>query len=322
MSKDSLINRHRPKSFKDVIGQNSIVASYKNALDDRTSHAFIFTGPAGCGKTTLSRLGAAYIGTRKENLREIAAAVYNGVDHMRELEESVSYRPLTGGTKSLIIDECHTISKAGWDALLKILEEPPEWVYWFFCTTNIARIPDTIKSRCTVYTLKQVPFSDLFDFLAEIVEIEEFKTPRQIIELCVRNSDGSPRKALSNLSACYAAEDRAEAVTLIANNEVAEAGAAFQLARALSQNQSWKNIQPLLLKVAEEENFNPESVRHVIRAYFTKIIMGTKDDIPDENTVCYALSVLDNFLEMFHTNDGMSPVVRAVGRIVFGGRIS
>jgi replication-associated recombination protein RarA len=322
MSKESLINKYRPKTFKQIIGQNAVVASFKSALDERTSHAFIFTGPAGTGKTSLARIGAAYAGTDRSGLREISAAVYNGVDNMRELEELVAYRPLTGSTKSFIIDECQQISKAGWDALLKILEEPPSWMNWFFCTTNFNRLPETIKQRCTTYILKQVPFSELFDFLCDIVEREKCNTPRQIIELCAKNSLGSPRKALINLSACRDARDRAEALELIINTEVVEAGPEFNLARALAQRFKWNKIQPLLLKLSEDENINPETVRHTVRAYFTKMALGTERELPDEKTVCFALSILDNFLEPFDSTNGISPVVAAVGRCLFSGTYS
>lgn len=317
MSNESLIVKYRPKNFGEVIGQDKIVKSFQRALDEYTSHAFCFTGPSGTGKTTLARIGAAYVGTEPKSLKEIAAAVHNGVDDMRALEDELSHRPLYGSVKSIIVDECHMLSRAAWNSILKLVEEPPEWVYWFFCTTEPNRVIDTIKQRCTFYTLNQVPNVVLFDYLADIAKKERFETLDTVIELCVRNAYGSPRRALANLSAAWGADSREEALLLIQNNEVIEGGAAVRLARALTQTPRWDKIQPILVELSEEENFSPENVRHIIRAYYTKVILGTAKELPDEQTVCNALRILDQFLEFFNSNDGISPLVAAVGRVIF-----
>jgi DNA polymerase-3 subunit gamma/tau len=313
MSSESLINKWRPASFAEIVGQDNIVKSFKHALDDRTSHAFLFTGPAGCGKTSLARLGAGYIGTSPANLIEVDAATYSGIDDMRSLTETLSYRPLgRNTTKSLVIDECHAVSRQAWQSLLKKVEEPPEWVMWFFCTTDVAKVPDTIKSRCTVYTLKPLRVTELFDFLEEVVKAEKFTTSRQIIELCAKMSEGSPRKALANLSTCYSAEDRKEAAKLIADLEQEQIGTPFALAQAIANGFSWEKVQPILASLAEEE-VNAETIRHTVRSYFTKIVIGAKNP----QTACAALKVLDNFSEPCHAADGLSPIVVAVGRSLF-----
>ncbi len=313
MSSKSLINVHRPTKFNQIIGQDHVVSSFKKALDDKTSHAFLFTGPAGCGKTTLSRIGAKYVGTLPANLIEIDAATNNGVDDVRNLTVSLRYRPLgKNSSKSLLIDEAHQISKSGWAAFLKSVEEPPDWVYFFFVTTDVGKVPDTIKSRCASYILNPVRTTELMDFLLGIVEVERFDTPRTIIELCVKQSDGSPRKALSNLAVCYAVKDRSEAAKLIASAELSEGGSAYALAKAIADGWSWKRIQPLMSALSDSEE-SPETVRHVIRSYFTKIILGTSD----EKIVCGALKVLDNFSESYNPSDGMSPLVVSIGRSLF-----
>src|SRR6266702_1394554 len=107
MSSESLINRYRPTKFSQVVGQDEVVKSFRIALEDKISHAFLFTGPSGIGKTTLSRLGAKFVGcVNKPNLIEVDAATYNGVDDFRGLTENLRSRPLGGVSKALIIDEC------------------------------------------------------------------------------------------------------------------------------------------------------------------------------------------------------------------------
>lgn len=313
MSAESLIVKHRPEKFSQVVGQDDVVKSYRSALDDNASHAFLFAGQPGLGKTTLARLGAKYVGTSTANLTEVDAATFSGVNDMRDLTATLSYRPLgKNSIKSLVIDECHALSKAGWQSLLKMVEEPPEWVRWFFSTTDISKVPDSIKSRCAVYTLKPLRVTELFEYLLEIAEAENFDTPRQIIDLCAKQANGSPRMALSNLAVCYAAKDRAEAARLISDLEATVEGTPFALAKAIADGWKWDRVQPLLLSLAEADT-NAETVRHTIRAYFTKVILGTKE----EAVVCKALKVLDNFSEPCSPAEGLSPIVIGVGRSLF-----
>ena len=236
MSSDSLINAHRPDRFSDIIGQSHVTKSFKKALDDRASHAFIFTGPSGCGKTSIARIGARYVGTTQQNLLDVDAATHSKKDDMRALTASLAFRPLgKNGVKSLIIDEAHAISTEAWQTLLKMTEEPPEWVYWFFLTTEVTKIPATMRTRCTSYVLKPVPVTELHDYLVGIVEDEKFTTPTQVIGLCAKMANGSPRQALSNLAVCYAAKDRAEAAELLEPAEEAAGGLPLLLARALAE---------------------------------------------------------------------------------------
>ncbi len=314
MSIDSLIVRHRPSKFSEVVGQKEVVASFRAALDDNTSHAFLFTGPPGVGKTTLARLGAKYLGTTAANLTEVDAATYSGIDDMRALTASLGYRPLgnKNTTKSLIVDECQAISKQAWQSLLKMIEEPPSWVAWFLATTDPSKVPDSIKSRCSVYTLKPLRVTELFDYLVDIAEAEKFNTPRPVLELCAKMADGAPRSALSNLAVCYAAKDRAEAAMLIADLEATQEGTPYVLAKALADGWKWDRIQPLLQSMAEADQ-SAETIRHTVRAYFTKLVIGTKDT----QAVCRALKVLDNFSEPCSQAEGLSPIVTAVGRSIF-----
>lgn len=311
MAKESLITKHRPQTWKEVWGQDEIVKSFRAALQDKISHAFIFTGPSGCGKTTLSRLGAKEVGAKDSDIVDFDGATYSGVNEIRALTETVSFRPLGGKVKPYIIDEVHRISGQAWDTLLKKVEEPPEWVYWFFCTTDLNKVPKTIKTRCVTYTLKTLKVPDLVDYLDHIVEVEGLDTPRTILELCAREANGSPRQALSNLSACFSATSREKAADIILQELEKEQGAAFALAKLIASGAKWDKIQPLFETLKEE---NPESIRRVVQQYFTSVVINSKND----ETVCKALKVLDNFSYSWNTSDGMTPVVLAIGRSLYG----
>lgn len=305
----TLITKYRPATFAEVIGQDGIIRSLKANLAKKSSHAFLFAGPSGCGKTTLARIVATELGCEGHDLQEIDAATFTGIDDMRAITQALQYRPLgEGKIKCILIDECHALSKAAWQSLLKSIEEPPAWVYWFFCTTDPARVPETIKSRCSKYELKEVPSATLTDWLLEIATEEGSPPAEAIIELCAREAKGSPRAALSNLAACQGAKSKDEAATLL--KSVLESSEAVELARALVGNKPWFAIQEILRGLKDQ---NPENVRHVVRAYVTTILLSS----PKQSEQLFA--ILEAFGKPFPSGDGISPVLLACGSLLFGG---
>ncbi len=303
----SLLTKHRPTCFEEVIGQEAVVRSLFNALKTRSSHAFLFVGPSGTGKTTLARLAAKQLGCKDMDLLEIDCASNTGIDEMRKVASDLLYRPLgEGSIKAVICDEAHSLSKAAITSLLKVVEDPPEHVYWFFCTTEASKVPAALKTRCVSYELKSVPISILGDFLEEIIEAEKLKVTGDIVDLCAKEARGSPRQALANLALCAIAKNKAEAAELLSTAEGSET--AFALAQALYKGASWSELQKLIGKLGE---VNPESVRHVVRAYGTKVALGAqKDDVAQS-----ALAVLDAFSVPFNSSDGLTPLVLACGRL-------
>ena len=218
-----LARRYRPRTFKDLIGQDSMVRILSNSFKmNRVAHAFLFTGVRGVGKTTAARIVSKGLNCIKNEMPtitpcgecescisakndrhvdiiEIDAASHTGVDDMRELTEGVRYKPSVGRYRIYIIDEVHMLSTAAFNALLKTLEEPPEHAKFIFCTTEIRKIPVTVLSRCQKFDLRRVSNTELSKHLKSITEKEKVLIDEGSLNLIVRSSDGSVRDALSLL---------------------------------------------------------------------------------------------------------------------------
>ena len=225
----ALYRSFRPETFQNVLGQEHIVKILKNQINTHTtSHAYLFCGTRGTGKTTTARLLAKGINCLSENgdcpcgvcancvsikdgtfmdVIEIDAASNNGVDNIRELRESVKYPPVTGRCKVYIIDEVHMLSTGAFNALLKTLEEPPENVMFILATTEVQKLPATILSRCLRLDFKRVPEKILKQGMRDICGQIGVKISEAALGLIASNADGSVRDALSLLDQCISTGD-------------------------------------------------------------------------------------------------------------------
>ncbi len=214
--------KYRPQTFKDLIGHEEVTSTIFNSLKNKkSSNAYLFTGIRGIGKTTFARIVAKALNCEREvdnlcndnfcancesiinsnhiDVLEIDAASRTGVDDVRELIEFSRYAPTVARFKVFIIDEVHMLSKQAFNALLKTLEEPPEYLKFIFATTEVKKIPITVISRCQRYDLSRLQSEKLFEYIKKVVAKEKKKLEENAIKLIVKMSEGSVRDALSLL---------------------------------------------------------------------------------------------------------------------------
>ena len=222
MAAQALYRKWRSQSFDDVVGQEHITVTLRNALrDGRMSHAYLFTGPRGTGKTSTARILAKAINClaedpaarpcnvcriclaitegRQLDLIEIDAASNRGIDEIRDLREKIGFRPNEARYKIYIIDEVHMLTKEAFNALLKTLEEPPPHAVFVLATTEPDRVPETVRSRCQRFDFRRIPTGEIVEHLAEILKAEGSEADTEALVAIARRSTGSMRDAVSLL---------------------------------------------------------------------------------------------------------------------------
>ncbi|MFH0803667.1 MAG: DNA polymerase III subunit gamma/tau [Candidatus Tagabacteria bacterium] len=199
-----LYRKYRPKNFEEVLGQDHVVAVLKNAVKlNRVSHAYLFSGPRGTGKTSVARILAREVGTTDIDLLEIDAASSRGIDEIRALRDAVHLAPFKSQYKVYVVDECHMLTKEAFNALLKTLEEPPKHVIFILATTELAKVPETIISRCQHFVFRKIPEGLIRQSILEIAKKEGFKMDDEAAGLIALFADGSFRDAQGMLDQIF-----------------------------------------------------------------------------------------------------------------------
>ena len=223
----ALYRKWRPKTFDEVKGQDAVITTLKNQITSgRIGHAYLFCGTRGTGKTSVAKIFAravncpdaakdgnpcnkceiceSILNESSMNVTEIDAASNNGVDNIRDIREQVQYPPTQGRYKVFIIDEVHMLSTGAFNALLKTLEEPPEYVIFILATTEVYKIPVTVLSRCQRYDFKRISVATIVDRLKELTQAEGIKIEDRALNYIAKTADGAMRDALSLLDECIA----------------------------------------------------------------------------------------------------------------------
>lgn len=254
----ALYRKWRPMTFDDVISQQQTTETLKNQIiSEKTAHAYLFTGSRGTGKTTCARILAKAVNCRNmkngnpclecdicrdadsgalTDIIEIDAASNNGVDDIRDLRDAAVYTPERGKFKVYIIDEVHMLSQSAFNALLKIMEEPPSYVKFILATTEIHKVPATIASRCQRYDFRRIKSEDIALRLKFIAEQEKIALTDDAASLIARIADGGMRDAISLLDQCSACSEEITAETVSMAAGIAGKDHLFSLLEAIADS--------------------------------------------------------------------------------------
>ena len=302
MSYQVLARKYRPQTFSEVIGQEHVTHTLKNAIEQgRTAHGYIFSGHRGIGKTTVARILAMALNCRSADhpvpepcgvcescteiragnsvdVIEIDAATNRGIDEIRELREAARYRPARDRFKIYILDEAHQITDAAFNALLKTLEEPPGHVVFMLATTQPEDIPQTIRSRCQHFSFRAVRFEQILQQLKDLAGKEQIKADDDALALLAEAGDGSMRDALSIMDQAIASSEghvTSEAVRHLVG--AVTSGVLEEILQAVSRGSSedvLRQLDKLLSEGHSPTHFARQMVRFLRNALVAKVAGG------------------------------------------------
>ena len=287
----SLYNKYRPADPSEVVGNQDVIESLINLVKKKTPPAaFLFQGPTGCGKTTLARITRTLLKCKGNDFRELDSADFRGIDTIREIRKQCQYKPLEGPTKVYLLDECHKLTGDAQNALLKILENPPQGVYFILATTDPQKLISTIKGRCSVFTVKPLEDSEMMGLLKHISKGEGEKVKKNILEQIVLDAQGHPRNAIQILEQVLSVEP--EKRLEIAQQTALEQSQSIELCQALINNSNWKKVSGILKGLKDQD---PESIRRHVLGYASAVLLN-KDNVR-------AGAILEEFVEPFYNSN-------------------
>lgn len=308
----SLYQTIRPKKFESFVGNKGIVSSIKGMIEnDDIPSVLLFHGSHGSGKTTLARMIPEYMGISKYDIKELDIGAISGKDNIKDLREKSANKPLSSKYKFYILDEFHAASADAKTAALKWLEDVPDYVKIILCTTELVKLPGTVKSRCVPFSLKPLTEKEILKVLGRACKHLGVDVDADVLKKIVEISDGIARQALVHLEAVWRLEaDAALSVLVSVNSESKEMKALFN---CLLKNSSWGDYCEVIKGLKEE----PETIRRSVLGYMSAIMLN------QINGKKGFLNRLAAILEIFESNwydSGRASLVRACYEVCCLGR--
>jgi DNA polymerase-3 subunit gamma/tau len=303
----SLYQKYRPATLTEIKGNADVVTALTTMLENKETcpHVFLLHGSTGCGKTTLARIIANELGCYMDSAdyTEVNTADNRGIDTIRDIISKTQYRPIEGDCRVWVIDECHKMTGDAQNALLKILEDTPEHIYFILCTTDPNKVIGTIKGRCQQFQVKPLPETQMYGLLRKIVRAEGENIEKEVYDQIISDSLGFPRNAIQILEQVLSVpEDRR---LEIAQQTALEVSESIALCRALlEQNVSWKKISTILTGLKEQE---PEGIRRAVLGYASNTLLKS------DNVLCGL--ILEEFINPFY-DSGFPQLVLACYSII------
>lgn len=285
----SLYQKHRPTSLKNLIGNVQVVRSLESMLqiEKQRPHVYLLHGPKGCGKTTLARIIAKELGAKGADFKEMDTADFRGVDVIREIRKQAHFRPMESPCRVWVLDECHKLTNDAQSAMLKILEDTPDHVYFVLCTTDPQKLLPTVRSRCTQFQVEPLTDVQMKKLLVRTAKKEGEKLGRSVVEQIIQDSLGHPRDALQILDKVLRVEPKMR--RKVAMQAADKQNQSIELCRALLKGEPWKKIQNILDGLKTEE---AEQVRRHVLGYCQAVLLKSDNE--------RAGLIMEEFIEPFY----------------------
>ena len=295
----SLYLKYRPKTLEEIQGNAEVSGALEGMLGDLRvcPHAFLLSGPTGCGKTTIGRIIATRLECKGSDFREIDSADFRGIDTVREIRKQSQFKSLEGPCRVWLIDECHKMTNDAQNALLKILEDTPKHIYFILCTTDPHKLLKTIQGRCSHFVVKPLNDNQMFRLLRKVVKAEGQELPKVVYDQISQDSFGHPRNALQILDQVLRVEP--EQRLTVAKQSAEEQSESIELCRSLINGDGWKKVSGILNGLKEQD---PEGIRRHVMGYAQAVLLKAESD--------KAALVIEEFLEPLY-NSGFAGLVYA-----------